>query len=97
MENTYQDREIDHFMNEFDKRMTHQDDMLGEIKLQTLKTNGRVNKHDWYFTILWWAVGVIGTLILISAGSIIRFINHITALDQKVTDINNNYNIKVNQ
>ena len=31
--------------------------MLREIKEQTLKTNGRVNKHDWYFKAMWWALG----------------------------------------
>jgi len=24
---------------------------------QALKTNGRVNKHDWYFKAAWWALG----------------------------------------
>lgn len=60
----YQNREIDEFMKTlndrmvtqdtaFDKRMTHQDDMLTEIKTQTTKTNGRVNGHSLQFKIMW--------------------------------------------
>lgn len=60
----YQNREIDEFFknfgdrmtksdSEFDKRMTHQDDVLTEIKLQTTKTNGRVNGHSLQFKIMW--------------------------------------------
>lgn len=37
----------------FDKRQTHQDDMLTEIKLQTTKTNGRVNGHSLQFKVMW--------------------------------------------
>ncbi len=91
MENSYQDREIDHFMEEFDKRMTHQDGMLSEIRIQALKTNGRVNKHDWYFTALWWALGLVGALILYTAPSVISFVAHINELDAKVSALVEDY------
>ena len=41
---------------------------------QALKTNGRVNKHDWYFKLIWWFLGAFWTLILIFTPLIYRYI-----------------------
>lgn len=53
MDLDYSKREIDNFMGELDKRMTHQDGMLSEIKIQTTRTNGRVNGHSLQFKVMW--------------------------------------------
>lgn len=60
----YQNREIDHFMNEFNKRMTHQDGILDRINSQTMKTNGRVNKHSLQFKIMWTIVCATGAVVV---------------------------------
>lgn len=64
-----------------------------ETKIQVYKTNGRVNKHEWYFKALWWAFGICGTILLLIASKVITFINHITVLDQEISQITNNYDI----
>lgn len=61
----YTKRELDHFFVELDKRLDHQDAMLSEIKMQTMKTNGRVTKLEFWISALKWTCGTVWTLILI--------------------------------
>lgn len=61
----YLNREIDHFMNEFDKRMTHQDDMLTEIKMVGGKNNIRIGKHSFQIRIMWVIVCVAASVIMV--------------------------------
>lgn len=60
----YSKREQDHFQTEILGRMDKQDIQLNRIEAQTIKTNGRVTKHDWYFKIMWWMLGIIGAVLL---------------------------------
>ncbi len=62
MENEYNQKEENTFRKELFRRMGNQDTLLAEIKAQTLKTNGRVNKLEN------WRALILGTM---SAASII--------------------------
>lgn len=62
MEEQYSQKEENTFRKELFRRMDNQDTDLKEIKIQTLKTNGRVNKHDWYFKAMWWVLGTVVAL-----------------------------------
>lgn len=66
-ETNYTKRELDHFFVELNKRMDHQDGMLSEIKIQTLKTNGRVTKGEFWITALKWMFGIVWTIVLVLA------------------------------
>ncbi len=57
----YSQKEENTFRDSLKTTLKNQDDMLQKIYTQTLKTNGRVNKHDWYFSIMWWGLGLIGS------------------------------------
>jgi len=57
----YSQKEENTFRDSLKTTLKNQDDMLQKIYAQTLKTNGRVNKHDWYFSIMWWGLGLIGS------------------------------------
>lgn len=61
-ENKYQNREIDHFINELKITLEKQDKMLESILSQTLKTNGRVNKLEDWRKALVWGFGVLMTI-----------------------------------
>lgn len=58
----------------------HEDVKL--TKEQTIKTNGRVNKHDWYFKVIWWALGSAWTLVLIGVPLAYRLFSY--TLDLKI-------------
>lgn len=92
-EASYTKRELDHYFQDMRSNIKEILTDGKETKVQVYKTNGRVTKHDWYFRALWWALGICGTILVLIVPSIIKFINHITILDQKVTDLNNNYSI----
>lgn len=66
-EQNYSKRELDHFFVEFGKRMDHQDTLLGEIKMQTTKTNGRVTRIEFWISTLKWTCGALWTLLLVLA------------------------------
>lgn len=38
---------------------------INETLVQAQKTNGRVNKHEWYFKAIWWALGAAWVVLLI--------------------------------
>jgi len=77
--------------------------MLKEIKEQTLKTNGRVNKHDWYFKAMWWALGAIWTVTLIGIPLLYNLFTWSLdvklkyASQQVVSLLEEKYDLKVNE
>lgn len=98
-ETNYTKRELDHFFVELNKRMDHQDGMLSEIKIQTLKTNGRVTKGEFWISALKWTCGIVWSLILI----MVPILWHEQQLQSKqdaedaVTAALSQYNIKINE
>jgi len=77
--------------------------MLKEIKEQTVKTNGRVNKHDWYFKAMWWALGAIWTVTLIGIPLLYNLFTWSLdvklkyASQQVVSLLEEKYDLKVNE
>jgi hypothetical protein len=65
-EEPYSKREIDNFMVTIHEKLDDISSDTKEIKEQTTKTNGRVNKHDMYFKFAWWVLGALWALILIA-------------------------------
>lgn len=63
-EKNYSKREQDHFQNDIKSRMDKQDEMLSKILDQTLKTNGRVNKLEFWRNAIAWGFGVMFTIVL---------------------------------
>lgn len=57
-EQPYSKREQDHYFQDMFKRMDSQDRVLSRIESQTIKTNGRVSKLEWWKAVLIWAFGV---------------------------------------
>jgi hypothetical protein len=92
-EPNYNKRELDHYFQ--DMKIDIKEILIDgkETKAQVYKTNGRVNKHDWYFKALWWGLGILGTILLLTAGKIITFVSHVYELDREVSQINSNYDI----
>lgn len=86
---SYSEKEERTFRSELFRRLDDQDDELNEIKVQTLKTNGRVNKHDWYFTSLWWAIGLIGAFIAYTAPTVVKFVSTINRMNHQLTQLQN--------
>lgn len=62
-EDNYKNREIDTMFNGVHEKLDEISVDVKEIKVQTLKTNGRVNKHDIWFKVLWTTVGICGTCV----------------------------------
>lgn len=60
----YSKREQDHFYNDIKERLEKQDGMLTKILEQALKTNGRVNKLEFWRNAIGWGFGVIMTIVL---------------------------------
>lgn len=96
-EQNYNKRELDHYFQ--DMKQDIKEILLDgkETKAQVYKTNGRVNKHDWYFKALWWGLGIVGTILMLSGWRIIQFIDHINKLDYEISQITSEYNITVGQ
>lgn len=61
----YSKREVDHYFTDLFTRMDKQDFYLQEIKMQVTKTNGRVNKLEWWKSAFVWALGAMWTMTLI--------------------------------
>jgi len=61
---TYTDREINHFLSDIKERLEKQDAMLIKILDQATKTNGRVNKLEFWRNAIGWGFGVIMTIVL---------------------------------
>lgn len=95
-EKNYSKRELDNFFVEFDKRMSHQDDLLTEIKMQTTRTNGRVSKLEFWITALKWTCGVLWTLIPLAFLLLVHLeqLQVITDSHKAVRDVLNQYNIQ---
>jgi hypothetical protein len=60
-EPNYSKRELDHYLGDLKEILVKQNVTLEEIKTQTIKTNGRVSKLEWWQGAIIW-----GTPILIS-------------------------------
>lgn len=71
----YSNRELEHYFKDLFGRMETQDRTLGEIRDQTIKTNGRVNRHDWYFKALWWSLGAMWTALLIGVPILYKIVS----------------------
>ncbi len=84
--------------------------MLKEIKEQTIKTNGRVNKHDWYFKAMWWALGTIWTVTLIGIPLLYNLFTWsldvklkessqqvVSLFEEKITLLEEKYDIKIDE
>lgn len=89
---SYSEKEEKTFRENLMRTLTKQDNILERIEAQVLKTNGRVNKHDWYFTAMWWALGLVGAFILYTVPTVIKFINNINRMNQQLTQIQNENN-----
>jgi len=61
------------------------DAKLDKILEQTLKTNGRVNKHDFFFKIMWWSLGFVASILVIGIPLLYKLYNY--SLDQKFKDL----------
>lgn len=61
---TYTDREINHFLSDIKERLEKQDAMLIKILDQATKTNGRVNRLEFWRNAIGWGFGVIMTIVL---------------------------------
>lgn len=51
--------------NEFLESLKSIKDIGNKTLEQAQRTNGRVNRHDWYFKVIWWTLGAAWTLILV--------------------------------
>lgn len=60
----YSKRELDYFMKEIKETLELQNKMLARIETQVLKTNGRVNKLEFWRNAIAWGFGVFVTVVL---------------------------------
>jgi hypothetical protein len=60
----YSKREQDYHFKVILDKLEKQDEVLELIKVQTTKTNGRVNKLEWWKSGIIWAGGIVGTICL---------------------------------
>lgn len=94
MEPNYSKRELDTYMADTKEHLIKQDGVLEKILAQVMKTNGRVNKLEWWKSALIWGFG---TLVALAApiGYIVK-----TEIENEVhnsiTSTLDNYNITVN-
>ena len=63
-ESNYSKRELDFFIKEIRDTLEIQNQMLARIETQVLKTNGRVNKLEFWRNAIGWGFGVIMTVVL---------------------------------
>ncbi|MDQ5930942.1 MAG: hypothetical protein QG674_106 [Patescibacteria group bacterium] len=63
-DSNYSKREQDHFFTDIKERLEKQDAMLIKILDQATKTNGRVNKLEFWRNAIGWGFGVIMTIVL---------------------------------
>ncbi len=60
----YSKREIDHYLGDIKTILVDQNLALKRIEEQTTKTNGRVNKLEFWRNAIGWGFGVIMTIVL---------------------------------
>lgn len=61
-EPNYSKRELDHYFSDIKEILSKQNVMLEEIKTQTIKTNGRVSKLEWWRNAIIWGTPVLITI-----------------------------------
>jgi hypothetical protein len=72
MSDKYSQKEEETYRKGISDQLTEIKELLTKTYEQTLKTNGRVNKHEWYFTTIWW---VISTFFV--SGILAFFVNYL--------------------
>lgn len=79
------------------------DAKLDKILEQTIKTNGRVNKHDWYFKASWWLMGTLTTIMFIGIPLLYKLYNYSldvrlkTISEDVVSILQEKYNLEINE
>lgn len=63
-DSNYSKRELDHYFNDMKERLEKQDHMLTKILEQATKTNGRVNRLEFWRNAIGWGFGVVLTITL---------------------------------
>lgn len=63
-ENSYSKREQDHYFSDMFDRMDKQDITLARIEAQTIRTNGRVSRLEWWRGTIIWCLGIIGAALI---------------------------------
>lgn len=63
-DSNYSKREIDHYFGDIKDTLRSQNEILARIETQVLKTNGRVNRLEFWRNAIGWGFGVILTVSL---------------------------------
>lgn len=71
------------------------DTKLDTVVIQTTKTNGRVNKHDWYVKVFMWAMGALWTVLLIGVPLLYKLYNY--SLEQRLKDFSSINKEQINE
>lgn len=70
----YSKREFDHYFKDIGDQLDKQDASLVRIENQTLATNGRVSKLEWWRNAVIWFLGILWTALLILTPFVIKTI-----------------------
>lgn len=63
-DSNYSKRELDHYFGDIKETLRNQNEILARIETQVLKTNGRVNRLEFWRNAIGWGFGVILTVSL---------------------------------
>lgn len=71
----YTIRELDHYFKDMREAIEEIRTDGKETLKQAQRTNGRVNRHDWYFKAVWWALGAAWSLLLLGVPLLWRLLS----------------------
>lgn len=96
-EKPYSKRELDHYFKDLFGRMDNQDSALGKIFEQTSKTNGRVNRLEWWRGVVIWGIGALWAILVVLVPVIWSYIKIEIKADSidAVTAALNQFNIQI--